>query len=315
MVVAKNRVFSNEELADAGRLTVDLIAERLQQGEAPAAEKLACRFQQELMTMFYSYTGWEKSILRCIAELDTPARADEALAAIEDFDAAPERKVEIQGVAERWNVELDAIKDLIGAGSDTEACERANRLREEALALHDSVMSRVVALLSIVSRDHTPEELNWVLSEVMRPEAMDPDGKIPFREKVENIMRFTRCHLLPFTVSEDDEKVTFMPNPCPSGARLIREGHYEAPRNNAIVRDVGPLTYGRKEFPVYCCHEPAMELSSALRTGVPLFIVDPPEDVGFSPCKIYVYKDPTEIPEKYYQRLGLKKPEDLIAIS
>ena len=52
-----------------------------------------------------------------------------------------------------------------------------------------------------------------------------------------------------------------------------------------------------------------------LNTGVPLFIVDAPEDVGITPCKIYVYKNPAEIPEAYYQRLGLEKPEDLIAIS
>jgi len=56
-----------------------------------------------------------------------------------------------------------------------------------------------------------------------------------------------------------------------------------------------------------------MELSSILRTGVPLFIVDPPEDVGISPCKVYVYKNPADIPGKYYERLGLDKPEDLIA--
>jgi len=315
MTSVATRVFDASELADAGRLTVDLIAESLGQGQREQAKGLVRRFQEELMTMFYSYTGWEKSILECIAQLDCQARRDEALAAIENWDIAPERQIEIGGVAKRWNTELDAIEELIEAGSDFEACDRARKLREQALTLHDGIMSRVSALLSIVYEDHGEDQLKWVLSQVMRPESMDPDGKLPFRDKVENIMRFTRCHLLPFTVSEDDIKVTFMPDPCPSGARLIREGHYDSPRNNAVVRGASPLTYGRPDLPVYCCHEPSMELSSALRTGVPLFIVDPPEDVGISPCKIYVYKDPAQIPEAYYQRLGLEKPEDLIAIS
>ena len=310
-----SNIFSDQELAEAGRLTVELIAENLERGQHSEAKNLVTRFQEELMTMFYSYTGWETSILGCIAEVDGEARSVEVLAGVEDWDIAPERKIETRGVAGRWVEELKKIQLLIDEGLVAEAGQRAHTLREQALELHDGLMSRVSALLTVVYEDYGDEELKRILNIVMKPESMDPDGKTPFREKVENIMRFTRCHLLPFTVTEDEEKVTFMPDPCPSGARLIRSGHYESPRNNAIVRDAGPLTYGRAQLPVYCCHEPAMELSSVLRTGVPLFIVDPPEDVGISPCKIYVYKDPAQIPEGYYQRLGLEKPEDLIAVS
>ena len=315
MATDTNRVFTDKELLDAGRLTTDLIAEHLECGLRPEAGKLVRRFQKELMTMLYSYTGWETSILECIAELDGQPRSDEVRATIENFDIAPERQIQIAGVAELWNEEIEAITALVETGSDALACERAAALRVEALALHDGLMSRVSALLSILYESHGEKELAWVLSRVMKPESMDPDGKLPFREKVENIMRFTRSHLLPFSVSEDDKKVTFMPDPCPSGARLIRAGHYDSPRNNAIVRDRGAMTYGRESLPIYCCHEPAMELGSVLNTGVPLFIVDAPEDVGITPCKIYVYKNPAEIPEAYYQRLGLEKPEDLIAIS
>ncbi|MFK8020020.1 MAG: hypothetical protein AB8B86_09655 [Pseudomonadales bacterium] len=310
-----SQVFSEAELAQAGRLTVDLITERLGGGRDGDAKQLVDRFQEELLTMFYSYTGWEKSILDCITELAGQARSDAVLATVENWDIAPERKIVTRGVGKRWVAELEQVKLLIDSGRGRRASERVHNLREQALTLHDGMMSRVSALLSILYEDHGDAELQRVLNIVMKPEAMDPDGKLPFREKVENIMRFTRCHLLPFTVTEDDEKVTFMPDPCPSGARLIRNGHYESPRNNAIVRDTGPLTYGRAELPVYCCHEPAMELSSVLKTGIPLFIVDPPEDVGISPCKIYVYKNPANIPEHYYKRLGLDKPEDLIASS
>ncbi len=310
-----SQVFSKQELSEAGRLTVDLVAESLKQGLDNDAKALVTRFQQELMTMFYSYTGWEKSILECIAETDGQKASIVALTSIENWDIAPERQLETRGVAKAWVAELESIQSLIDAGNGDEAGERAKALREQALTLHDGLMSRVSALLTIIYEAHGEQELQRVLNIVMKPESMDPDGNIPFREKVENIMRFTRCHLLPFTVTEDEEKVTFMPDPCPSGARLIRSGHYESPRNNSMVRDVGPITYGRAELPIYCCHEPAMELSSALRTGVPLFIVDPPEDVGISPCKIYVYKDPASIPEQYYQRLGLSKPEDLIVSS
>ena len=310
-----NRIFTDEELAQAGRLTVDLIAEALAAQQNQRAIELVNRFQQELMTMFYSYTGWEKSIGACIVTLSSEERLAQIMASVEDYETAPERNVVTKGVGRQWATELQDIVSKIEAGELDGQADRARAIRDAALIIHDGVMSRVVAMLSAVYQDHGDKDLLWVFGEVMKPEAMDPDGKIPFRKKVENIMTFTRCHLLPFSVTEDDEKVTFMPNPCPSGARLIRAGHYQTPRNNAVVRDVGPLTYGKKEMPIYCCHEPSMELVSAMRTGVPLFIVDPPEDVGISPCKIYVYKKPANIPEEYYQRLGLAKPDDLIASS
>ena len=150
---------------------------------------------------------------------------------------------------------------------------------------------------------------------VMNPSAMDPDGKLPFKDKVEKLIFFTRLHLLPFSVSEDDEKMTFMPDPCPSGARLIQQGHYQSPRNAALVVEQGPLTYQQKDFPIYCCHEPAMEISSLKATGVPVFIVDPSDQLGVTPCKVYVYKRVSEIPEAYFTRLGLRRPEDLLARS
>ena len=165
--VATGRVFNDRELLEAGQLTVDLIAGRLAQGTHAGAKDLVRRFQSELMTMFFSYTGWEKSILGYFAEYDGKARRDEVLAAVENWEIAPERNVEIPGTEQRWNEEISTILELI----------------------------------------------------------------------------------------------------------------------------------------------------SALRTGTPLFMVEPPEDIGISPCKIYVYKDPAQIPEAYYRRLGLEKPGDLIARS
>ena len=122
-------------------------------------------------------------------------------------------------------------------------------------------------------------------------------------------MHFTRVHLQPFELSEDDEKLTFRCPVCPSGARLLREGHYDPPRSGAYVSGPRPLTWGRDALPVYCCHEPVMERSSIRETGVPLFVVDPPERLGETPCPTYLYKDPADIPERFYRRLGLKKPK------
>ena len=68
------------------------------------------------------------------------------------------------------------------------------------------------------------------------------------------------------------------------------------------------ITYGRESLPVYCCHEPAIEIASIQKTGVPMFIVEPSDELGVKPCKTYLYKNSAGIPERFYTRLGLEKP-------
>jgi hypothetical protein len=311
----RDRLFTDKELSEAGMLTVDLFSQHLDSGDRPTATTLIERFRDELMTMFYSYTGWERSIVKAIVNFGGSASGESAIEKISDYEIAPERMVVTKNIAKQWVAELDEIKALVENNANGEAVASIKDLHGRALALHDGLLSRVSALLSILYEDYGESVLQDTLIEVMQPGAMDPEGVLPVRDKVLSIMHFTRSHLLPFKVIEDSEKVTFMPDPCPSGARLVQGGHYEAPRNNAIVKGSSPLTYGRKDLPVYCCHEPAMEMGSAIKFGIPLFIVDAPEDVGITPCKIYVYKNPVDIPDKYFERLGLKKPEDLIATS
>jgi hypothetical protein len=52
-----------------------------------------------------------------------------------------------------------------------------------------------------------------------------------------------------------------------------------------------------------------MERASILKTGVPLFIVEPSEALGEKPCRTFLYKDPAELPERFYTRLGLERPK------
>lgn len=314
MTQSPERVFSDQFLADAGVISVDLMARALNADDRLDALVQLERLNNEIMAMYYNYRGWQKNMLAVFAEREGEAKVEQVKAAIES-DAAPERKISAYGVVDGWKNEISLINNAIDDGKYDLADQSARSLHSDALAFHDGMMSRVAAILSELYRSYGDQVVQQTLQKVMDPSAIDPDGKLPFKEKVEQLIFFTRVHLLPFNVTEDDEKATFMPDPCPSGARLIRGGHYEAPRNGAKVIEVGPLTYGQSDFPIYCCHEPAMEISSVLNTGVPVFIVDPSEQLGITPCKVYVYKRNEDIPASYFERLGLKKPQDLIAKS
>ena len=53
-----------------------------------------------------------------------------------------------------------------------------------------------------------------------------------------------------FSITEDDEKVTFTMNPCGSGQRLVRNGVYER-EGMGRTREAHDWSYGRKDFPLY----------------------------------------------------------------
>jgi hypothetical protein len=69
------------------------------------------------------------------------------------------------------------------------------------------------------------------------------------------------------------------------------------------------LTYGRESFPVYCAHEPIMELQNIKAHGAPFVVIEPARELGKQHCNFIIYKGQSKVPAKYYERLGLKKPD------
>ena len=112
-----------------------------------------------------------------------------------------------------------------------------------------------------------------------------------------------------FTITEDEEKVTFTMNPCGSGQRLVRNGAYEGLPDGGRTREAHDWSFDRKDFPLYCTHCSFMNESLPIQwSGYPLYPCDPPEDYSKDPCTWYWYKDPDDIPERHYARYGAVKP-------
>ncbi len=111
-----------------------------------------------------------------------------------------------------------------------------------------------------------------------------------------------------FSIHEDDEKFTFYLQPCASGQRLWKKGIYDPGGGGRLSQNPYPWTYNRKGFPYYCIHCAFLNEILPLESGYGalLWPVDPitgPDDT----CAWHVYKDPDDIPEPYYQRLGAEK--------
>jgi hypothetical protein len=129
------------------------------------------------------------------------------------------------------------------------------------------------------------------------------------RATIEGIAAALRGHLGAYLkIEEDDEKFTFH-MPCPSGGSLVNEGRYDPPFNYLKVKKPQSITYGRPDFPVYCVHCTFQDSLPIDWFGRPLWLMDPAEAIGKEPCMRYVYKRPEDIPERFYKRLGKKRPK------
>jgi hypothetical protein len=204
---------------------------------------------------------------------------------------------------------LDVLKEAIDGGDREKSKELAQRMYEEFNFLHDGYMFWVTGLLTYIYN-------NYGIDAVEKAErfAHTIEGKTVFKAPENMDMRTAiqfaakglRGHLQPLEIAEDDEKITLTMKPCGSGERIIEKGGYEA--GLARVKEPHPITWGMKDFPMYCVHCPVMEMLSIEGTGNlgAVRLASDPMRHGY--CHFAFYKDPANIPEKFYKRIGKEKP-------
>jgi hypothetical protein len=205
---------------------------------------------------------------------------------------------------------LDLVMEAIDSGDKKKAKELVQRMYSEFNYLHDGYMIWITGLQTFIYKNYGTDALEKAEKEAHTIEAktvFKPPEKTDFRSLVEFQASKMRGHLQPMLIEEDDEKVSITMQPCGSGERIIQIGGYEA--GLARVKEPHRITWGQKDFPLYCVHCPVGELLSFDRTGdfgaVVKIVSDP---IGKEGCHFTLYKDKAKIPEKYYTRLGKKKP-------
>jgi hypothetical protein len=206
---------------------------------------------------------------------------------------------------------LDLVVEAIDAGDKEMAKELARRMHREFSHLHDGYMTWVTALLTFIYKNYGIEVLEQAEREAHTIEAnfvFKSPGNQDFRARVQALAAGFQGHLQPVTVAEDDEKVTITMKPCGSGERIIKMGGYEPDIGLARVKEPHRITWGIKDFPIYCVHCPVMEALDIERTGDfgSVHIVSDP--IGQEHCQFAFYKDKADIPEESYARIGKKKP-------
>ena len=194
-------------------------------------------------------------------------------------------------------------------------------MKHEWLMLHDLMAESVLGLVTYIQAELGDDGVQGRVGDAGReglaaPPRRDPGPRPPEARRTCSPRPGARTPAaasasIPgaFTITEDDEKITFTMNPCGSGQRLVRKGLYES-QGYGTTHEAHDWSYGRKNFPLYCTHCSFMNEKMPIEwSGYPLYPSDPPEDFDPDPCTWYWYKERDAIPERHWERYGAVKPE------
>jgi len=218
-----------------------------------------------------------------------------------------------QELKEMGTLTLDLLTEAIEAGDKDRAKNLAQRMYGETLQMHDMYVDWTAGFMDWIYKNCGDDALLQAEKKVFS----DFMGKMPdmrqidFRLIVLGTVNSLRGHQQPLKIVEDDEKVCITMVPCGSGERLFRKGSYGPPCNLSMIHKPHTITGGKTDFPVYCTHEPVLELLVIEQLGYPIAVCYTPEKVAREgSCGFCIYKDFKDIPEEVWTRVGKEKPED-----
>jgi hypothetical protein len=316
------------------------IREAIEDGRWDDAAKLTNYFVDEGRVCFGIYRQWIPDLNAFLAENGvSKEELDEANAGIVAKLALPDG-TEWDPYAQ-WDRFLTAVEAAIGA-IHREEQERALELVDEAKETwrrcHDRDVDHTYGLMSEVVARLGESSIGRMWDKVIVPlfswryDKFDID-KNTWDNALYALMLVAceamRGHLVgpertgDMELIETEDRYILRFDPCGSGGRTLRgdtiEGtpaRMEPPYNWTVSEEPHTWNHGQKGICHYCTHcIVLMEELPMDRFGYPVRVIDPPqygakdENGNWQKCQWQMFKDPTKVPEEYYERVGRKRPE------
>jgi len=130
--------------------------------------------------------------------------------------------------------------------------------------------------------------LGWIL------EPINPEEKIRRRA-----YSWTHWHGTTIDAIEEDEEKFTLRVKCDSGGSIRMWPQY------GKTKEAHPWSWGQKDVCYYCAHCPVVfEIMAIEKGGNPAWLCNPQPE---GRCIHYLYKNPANVPEKFYKRIGMEK--------
>ena len=326
--------------ADQKISTYRKIQEAIAERRWEDAARLANYFVDEANVCFSIYRQWIPD-LRAFLRENGVDRAD-----VERADAEILAKLALPDggpfdAYRQWDVFLTRIEELV-RHIHREQAELAlaalEVAKEEWRRCHDRDVDHSYGLMSEIVARLGESAIGPMWEKVLLPlfawryDKFDID-KHPWDDALETLVLVAceamRGHLVgpertgDFELVETDDRFILRFDPCGSGGRTVRgdwiEGtpaRMEPPYNWTVSREPHTWNHGQTGICHYCTHCIfLMEEMPIDRFGYPVRVVDPPRypDTDRDPgkrqrCQWQIFKDPTNVPEEYYERVGRRRP-------
>jgi len=219
----------------------------------------------------------------------------------------------------------DRLREAMKSGNRKAALKLVDYAQIEGKSLHDAYCDWAYALLTWIAENCGEEKLPEVIRycrEKVAVAFLDQIRRLKTKKQlVQWYSEQMRAHRSgpgekgEIKVWEEKNRYVILCDPCGAGGRMRRTGELDkTPPRTAPPFDLGktkkayPWSWSMKDVPYYCLHCSIWhEIMAIEATGVPTRISDWDADPS-APCRIYFYKNPESIPDKYYERIGLARP-------
>ena len=311
------------------------------EGNWDHAAELADYFTDEANVCFSLYRQWINDLNGFLKERGTPA--DE----LADINAGIVSKIALPDGSpwnphRHWDLYKRQQRELLAhihRGQAEEAEAALDLMKETWRQTHDRDVDHTYGLMSEIQERHGSQGIVDMFQKLLVPlfawryEKFDIDQH-PWDEGLEALMLVAceamRGHLVgpertgDFELEETDDRFIVRFDPCGSGQRTIRgdwientPARMQPPYNWGVSQEEASWNHYQKGVCLYCAHcIILMEEMPMDRFGYPVRVVDPPvyPDVDRDPdvrqrCQWQMFKDPTQVPAEYYERVGRVKPE------
>jgi hypothetical protein len=325
---------------DQSVATYRKIQEAIGAGRWDEAAQLGSYFVDEANVCFTLYRQWIGDLNGFLAERGVDAevireRNEQAVSVATLPDGGPWKP------RQHWDRFLSEVQAFTAATyreQGEEALRLLDQMKETWRQCHDRDVDHTYALMSLIKEQLGEQAVRDMYDRVLLPlfvwryEKFDVD-KHPWDESLEVLMLVAceamRGHLVgpertgDFELIETEDRFILRFDPCGSGQRTIRgdwiEGtpsRMEAPYGWTVTEEKHSWNHYTPGVCLYCTHcIILMEEMPMDRFGYPVRVIDPPVYPDTNPdpnvrqrCQWTMFKDPTQVPEEFYARVGRTKP-------
>jgi hypothetical protein len=320
--------------------TYQKISEALDAGNWDNAAQLESYFVDEANVCFSIYRQWIPDLTGFLKDggvddAKIEARNEQLFETARLPDGSPWQP------RKHWDGFLSQMQTVTGA-TYREQPDEAKALmataKETWRQAHDRDVDHTYALMSLIKEELGETAIREMFDRVLLPlfvwryEKFDID-KHPWDEGLETLMLVAceamRGHLVgpertgDFELIEEEDRYILRFDACGSGGRMVRgdwiedtPARMEPPYGWKVTEEKHSWNHYTPGICLYCTHcIILMEEMPIDRFGYPVRVIDPPvyPDTNRDPnvrqkCQWQMFKDPTKVPEEYYERVGRKKP-------